>query len=51
VFATYEHACSARGHPAAPVSPADVEAIRARLDDLTEKWGKVALNASLTVKL
>jgi hypothetical protein len=51
LLATYELACEARGHPAAPVSVGDVESVRAVLDDLTEKWAAVPLNASLTVEL
>ncbi|MBV9931675.1 MAG: hypothetical protein JO013_12120 [Alphaproteobacteria bacterium] len=51
LLATYEHACGARGHGAVPISPADVEAVRARLDELTERWSKVPLNGSLTLKL
>jgi hypothetical protein len=50
LLATYEHACDARGHMAAPVSVADVEAIRARLDELTAEWSAVPINASLTVE-
>jgi hypothetical protein len=51
LLASYELACEARGHPAAPVSVADVERIRARLDELTEKWAAVPLNGSLTLDL
>src|SRR3954452_17180994 len=47
LLASYELACDARGHPAAPVSVADVEAIRARLDDLSERWAALPLNGSL----
>jgi hypothetical protein len=50
LLASYEHACEARGHSAAMVSVAEVEAIRARLDDLTDKWAAVPPNASLTVE-
>jgi hypothetical protein len=50
LLATYELACDARGHPAAPVSVEDVETIRRRLDELTAKWTAVPLNASLTVE-
>jgi hypothetical protein len=48
---SYEHACSAKGHTAAPVSVADVESIRARLDDLTEQWAEVPLNGSLSLEI
>ena len=51
LLATYEQASDARGHPAAPVSIADVEEIRARLDDLTARWAAVPLNASLILEL
>ena len=51
LLATYEHACDARGHAAVPVSPANVEAIRARLDKLSAEWAAVPANASLTVEL
>lgn len=48
---SYEHACSTKGHAAAPVSVADVESIRARLDDLTEQWAEVPLNGSLSLEI
>lgn len=51
VIAMYEHACEARGHAAAPVSAADVEAVRARLDDLTRQWAQVPVNATLALRL
>ena len=51
LIATYEHACDARSHAAAPVSTADVEAIRERLDQLTAEWSQVPLNESLTVEM
>lgn len=51
LIATYEHACCARGHPAVPVSPADVDAIRARLEQLTEKWAALPVNESLTLEM
>ena len=51
LLATYEHACAARGHAAMPVSTADVEAIRERLDQLTEQWSQVPVNASLTLEM
>ena len=50
LLATYEHACDALGHGSVPVSAEDVEKIRARLDDLTERWAAVPLNGSLTVE-
>lgn len=51
LLASYELACEARGHPVAPVSVADVERIRARLDELTDRWAAVPLNGSLTLEL
>jgi len=51
LLSTYEHACEARGHKSVTVSQADVESIRSRLDDLTERWAAVPLNGSLTVEL
>jgi len=50
LLATYELACQARCHPTAPVSPADVDGVRAKLDELTEKWAAVPVNGSLTVE-
>ena len=51
LLATYVLACDAHGHSAELVSIADVERIRERLDDLTARWGAVALNRSLIVEL
>jgi hypothetical protein len=34
-----------------PVSVADVESIRARLDELSAQWAAVPLNQSLTLEL
>ena len=51
LLATYEHACQSKGHPTAPVSVEDVQSIRARLNELTEKWNAVDVNQSLTVEL
>ena len=51
LLATYRHACDARGHSAVAVSIDDVDSIRARLDELAEKWADVPVNASLTVEL
>ena len=51
LIATYEHACGARGHQAVPVSVADLESIRVRIDDLTAQWAEVPLNGSLTLEL
>lgn len=49
LLAMYVHACGARGHAPVPVSPADIEAVRARLDELTAQWTALPLNASLAV--
>lgn len=49
LIATYEHACTARGHAATPVTEADVSAIRTQLDALTTQWANVPLHASLTL--
>lgn len=49
LLATYAHACEARGHPAAPVTPDDVAAVRARLDALTARWEAVPVNGSLVL--
>lgn len=51
LLATYEHACGARGHSSAPVSIADVDAIRARLDALSAQWAALPANGALTVEL
>jgi len=51
LLATYEHACGARNHAAVSVSTADVEAIRERLDQLTNEWSQVPVNGSLTVEM
>ena len=48
---SYEHACAAKGHAAAPVSVADVGSIRARIDALTAQWAAVPLNGSLTLEI
>ena len=50
LLATYELACEARGHSAAPVSAQDVESVRARLEELTAEWAAVPVNGSLTVE-
>ena len=51
LLATYEHACAARSHAAMPVSTSDVDAIRDRLDRLTEEWSRVPVNGSLTLEM
>jgi hypothetical protein len=51
LIGSYEQSCAARGHAAVPVSAADVEKIRTRLDELTAQWSAVPLNGSLIVEL
>jgi len=51
LIAAYEQACDARGHAASPVSPADVDAIRDRLDQLTTDWSQVPVNGSLILEM
>ena len=48
LLGVYEHACG--GSPlVAPVSAADVEQIRAKLDGLTERWAALPLGKSLSL--
>jgi hypothetical protein len=49
LIATYEHACEARGHGALPISQADIEAIRVRLDELTAQWSALPVNDTITL--
>lgn len=51
LLAAYRIGCEARGHGAVPVSEADVEAVRARLDELSAQWAVVPLNGSLELEL
>jgi len=51
LLATYHVACEARGHAPVPVSEADVDAVRARLDELSAQWSAVPVNGSLVLKL
>ena len=51
LLATYEHACGARGHDFLPVTEADVEAIRARLDGLGEAWNALPVKATMVLEL
>jgi hypothetical protein len=48
---TYTLACGAKSHKTVPVSLDDVNAIRARLDELTARWAEVPLNGSLVLEL
>ncbi|WP_019515215.1 hypothetical protein [Sphingomonas sp. Mn802worker] len=50
LIATYELACAVRGHTVAPISEADVDAIRQRLDDLSRQWSAVRVNEALKVR-
>lgn len=51
LLATYHIACEARGHGAVAVSEADVDAVRARLDELSTQWAAVPVNGSLVLEL
>lgn len=50
LIATYEHGCEARGHAVAAISQEDVDAIRNRLDELSDQWTAVAINEALKVR-
>ena len=47
----YKLGCEARGHGAVPVSADDVEAVRARLDELTAQWNTVPVGGSLRLEM
>ncbi|WP_315763572.1 hypothetical protein [Sphingomonas sp. Y38-1Y] len=51
MIATYEHACHARDHAVAAVTEHDIEAIRARLDTLSERWTALPVNDAMTLEL
>ena len=51
LLATYRHACEARGHAAFTVKAEAVDAIRTRLDQLTDVWSRLPLNESLLLDL
>jgi hypothetical protein len=51
LLATYRHACEARGHAAFIVTGEAVDAIRTRLDQLTDAWSRLPLNDSLSLDL
>lgn len=51
LLATYEQACGDRGHPAVPITSAEVEAVRTRLDQLTAMWAAVPVHGSLTLEM
>jgi hypothetical protein len=48
---SYALACEAKSHEAVRVSQDDVVAIRGCLDELTERWEQVPINASLVCEL
>lgn len=45
----YAHACGARGHAVLPIEAAQVEAIRARIAELTAQWDAVPLHGALVL--
>jgi hypothetical protein len=47
----YKLGCEARGHGSVPVSAEDVDAVRARLDELTAQWSAVPVGGSMTLEL
>jgi hypothetical protein len=47
----YRLGCEARGHGAVPVSAEDVEAVRKRLDELTEQWSAVPVGGSMSLEI
>ncbi|KIU25993.1 hypothetical protein SR41_16565 [Sphingomonas melonis] len=49
LIAVYEHACGTDGSLVAPIAPADVEAIRQKLDELIDAWSSLPIGHSLTV--
>jgi len=49
VIALYEITCDARGTPIIPVDAAAVDAIRARMAELTTQWAAVPIGGTLTL--
>ena len=47
----YRLGCEARGHGAVPVSAEDVDAVRARLDELTAQWSEVPVGGSISLEI
>lgn len=47
LIALYEVACEARGHAVIPVDTAAIDAIRARMADLTGRWDALPVGSSL----
>ncbi len=50
VIDLYRVTCTARDCPALPVSPADIDAIRASMAALTTQWDAVPVGSSLTLQ-
>ena len=49
LIALYEIACDARGSKVIPVDAAAIDAIRARMADLTAQWSAVPVGSTLTL--
>ena len=49
--ATYEHSCDAHGHACIALSEADIEAVRQRLDALSDQWSALSEGNSLTLEM
>lgn len=50
VIALYELTCDARGSEVVPVDAAAIDAIRARMADLTARWTAVPVGGTLTLE-
>ncbi|MCU6453514.1 hypothetical protein LPN01_05435 [Sphingomonas sp. A2-49] len=50
LIAVYEHACGTDGPLVAPIAPAEVEAIRQTIDELTHAWSDLPVGQSLSVR-
>ena len=51
MIALYEVTCAARRCPVLPVDAATIDAIRARIADLTVAWEAIAVGGSLTLEM
>jgi len=51
VLSLYELSCAERGHPAAVVTPEQVDLIRKEIADLTARWDAVPINGALILTL
>ncbi|USI73272.1 hypothetical protein [Sphingomonas morindae] len=51
LIAMYEQACGARGHGAIAVTHAGIEAIRARLEDLSRAWSALPPNETMRLRV